>query len=107
MPCSSNAYTLSSILSSVARKLDNILLPAAWTDKSIAVINIASSSRMEHISTTGKRRASTTGNILFHHICVGEGAYVGSGNGANNANNSIVFSTSLLYWGKTTDKKKD
>ena len=92
----------------MARELENILSPAAWTSQVgvggnlIEIIDIKLSSKMEHISTTGRGGASTTGAITIHHIHLGEGDDVGSSNGANDAKNSIILSSSFLYWGQTT-----
>ena len=74
----------------------------------IAIIDIASSSKMEYTSTAGRGRASTgvistgvrsgvipTGGITIHHIHVGGGDVSDSDN-ASNADDSIVSSSSLL-----------
>ena len=77
-------------------ELENFLSPAAWTlrvgveGKSIEIIDITSSSKMEHISTTGRGVASNKGAIPTHNIRVGEGDDVGSGNGTSDAENFIV-----------------
>ena len=55
----------------------------------------------------GEGGASTTSAIPVHHIHVGEGDDIGSGNGADNDDNSIVFSFSSLYWGRTTKQTKE
>ena len=102
---SSNESTLLSIFSSVVRELENLLSPAAMTSRAgvevklTAIIDIASSSKMEHISTTGIGGASTTVPIPIHHICVGERYDVGSGNGNKNSDNSMVSSPLSSYWG--------
>ena len=75
--------------------------------KLITIVDISSSSKMGHVSTTGRGGASTTGAILTHHICVGEGGDFGSGNGAKDADNSIVFSSSLSHWVQTTKQMKE
>ena len=113
MPRSSDEYTLSSSFLSVARKLESLLLPADRTSKfgvegrSIAIINIASSSNMDHNSTTRRGGAYKTGDINIHHINVGDGDDYVRGNGADNSDNSIVLSSSFLYWGHTTKITKE
>ena len=62
---------------------------------------------MEHISTTRRGGASTTGAIPIYHICIGEGNNVGSSNGSGNADDSIVASSSSSYWGRTTKRTKE
>ena len=61
---------------------------------------------MEHISTTGRGGESTTGIIPIHNIRVGEGDDVGSGNGAENSDYSIVLLSSSPYYGQTTKQTK-
>ena len=60
--------------------------------KSIAIIDIASSLKMEHNSTTRRGEASTTGGIPIHNIFVGDGNDDVSGNGSDDADNPIVLS---------------
>ena len=50
--------------------------------------------KMEHISTTGRGGASTIGSIPIHHIHVGEGDVIGSGNGSNDADDYIILPSS-------------
>ena len=61
------------------------------------IIDIVSSLKMEHISTTLRGRAYSTGANIIHRICIGEGDDVGSGNGAVNAASFIVLSSSSLH----------
>ena len=75
--------------------------------KLVEIIDIVSSSKMEHISTTGRGEASTTGAIPVHHILVGEGDDVGRGNVTNDSDNFIVSSSYSLYWGRTTKQTKE
>ena len=115
MPHLSHESTLSRSFLYVTRKLDNLLLPAPQTlrvgvqGESIAIIDIASSSKTEHTYTAGRGRESPgiiytgvrsgvipTRVIPIYHIRVGNGNGADSGN-ANNANNSIVYSSSLSY----------
>ena len=49
--------------------------------ESIAVIYIASSSKMKHNSTSGRGGVSNTGAVTNHHIRVGDGYDAGSGDG--------------------------
>ena len=102
----------------MARELDNILFPASQISqvgvegKTIAIIDVAFSSKMEHTSTDGRWGASTgviyTGVISIHHICVGDGNGDGAGSSnVDDANNYIVSSSSLLYWGRTTKQTKE
>ena len=108
MPRSSDEYTLSSSFLSVASKLESLLLPADRTSRfgvegrSIEIIDIALSSKMEHNSTTRRGGASITGDITIHHINDGDGNDAVRGNGADDAENSIVLSSSLFYWVHTT-----
>ena len=87
--------------------------------KSIAIVEIVSSSKMEHNSTDRRGGAPTavistgvrygvisTGVILIHHICVGGGDGAISGN-ADDANYSIVSSSSLLYLRITINQTKE
>ena len=112
MPRACDDSTLSISFSSVESELESFLLPAAWKlrvvveGKSISIIDTVLSSKMEHISTSGKGGASTTAAISIHHICVGEGNGVDSGNGAEYADDYIVSSSSLLYWGRKTKQMK-
>ena len=62
---------------------------------------------MEYISTTKRRGASNTGAIPIHHICVGEGDNVGSGNGSDDDEKYIMSSSSSSYWGQTTKQTKE
>ena len=62
---------------------------------------------MEHISNTRRGGEPTTGAIPIHNIRVGEGNDVGSGNGADDADNSIISSYSSSYWGQTTNQTKE
>ena len=75
--------------------------------KSIEIIDITSSSKMEHISTTGRGVASNKGAIPTHNIRVGEGDDVGSGNGADIYDNSILLSSSLFYLVRTTKQTRE
>ena len=61
---------------------------------------------MEHVSTTGRGVASTTGTIAIHHICFGEGDVIVRSNGVNNYDDKIVLPSYLLYQGRTTKKTK-
>ena len=125
MPRLSNKSTLSSRLSCLKRELKKLLSPAPQTSqvgvegKLIAMIDIASSSNMEHTSTAGRVGASTgvsyigvssgviyTGFITIHHINVVDGNVANSGN-VNDADNSIVWSSSLSYWWRTTKQTKE
>ena len=111
MPRSSEESTLSSSFSSVVRELENLLLPAPQYSgfgvegTAIAIIDITSSLKMEHTSTDGRGGASKyvipTGVIPIHHIRVGNGNGAGSRND-DDADDSIVSSSSSLYWGRTT-----
>ena len=83
------------------------MLRVGLEGKSIAIIDIVFSLRMEYISTTGRGGESTTADIPIHHIRVGEGDDVGSGNGSDDAANSIFLSSSSLYWGQTTKQTKE
>ena len=78
--------------------------------ESIAIIDIASSLKMEHTSTSRIGGASTgvisTGVTPIHHICVDYGDGVGSGN-AEDSDNSIVSSSSSSYRGRTTKQMKE
>ena len=113
MNFSSNESTLLIRFLSVARQLYNFLLPAARTSrfgvegKSIAIIDISSSSKMEHISTTGRGGASTTVAITIHPIRVGEGNEVGKRKWIWQCWNPIVLSSSSLYWGLTNKQTKE
>ena len=88
-------------------------MPDAWTPrvgvlvKLIATTDVASSSKMTHISTTGRGRVYFTGAITIHNICVGEGDDNARINRADNADNSIVSSSSSSYWGRTTNQTKE
>ena len=78
----------------------------------IAIIDIVLSSKMEHTFTSGRGGSSTgvisTGVITIHHIHVGNGNGTGSGSGnADNADDSIFLSSSLLYWRRTTKQTKE
>ena len=116
MPRSSNASILSSSSLSVSRELENLLSPAPQTlrvrveGESIAIIDIAFSSKMEHNSTAGREGSSTgvisTGVIPIHHIRAGDGNGNVRGN-ADDADNIIVSSSSSSYWGRTTKLKKE
>ena len=75
--------------------------------KLIEIIDIVMSLKMEHSSTTGRGVASTTGDIPTHHICIGDRNDAISGNGAENSDNSIILSSSLSYWSRTTKRMKD
>ena len=75
--------------------------------KSIATIDIESSSKMEHNSTDRRGGSSTTGAIPIRHIHVGGGNDSGSGNGADNTDGFIVLSYSLSYWRRTTNQTKE
>ena len=66
----------------------------------IVVIDIASFSKTEQISTAERRGASTV-----HCIHVGDGDVAGSGN-ADDADDPIVSSSSSSYWERTTKQKK-
>ena len=101
MSCSSGESTLLSIFLSVASELERFLLPATWMlrfgveIKSIAIVYISSSSKMEHISATDRVGESNTGAIPIHHICVGDDDDVGRGNGADNSDDAIFLSSFL------------
>ena len=101
MPRSSNESTISRSFLSVSRELENLLSPADQTfqvgveGKSIEIIYISLSLKMEHTSTTG-RGGEYTGVIPIHHICVGYGGGAGRGN-TDDAENSIILSSSLSY----------
>ena len=73
----------------------------------IVIIDIASSLKMEHISTSGRGGSFNIGAITTHHTCVGEGNDAGSINDANNFDNLIVLSSSSSYWGQTTNRTKE
>ena len=109
----------------MARELENFLSHTTHTSRfgvegeSIQSIDIVLYSKMEHTSTSGRGGASTyvistgvrsgvisTGFIKIHHICVGGGNCSDSGN-AKNAEDSIVLSSSLSYWGMTTNRMKE
>ena len=113
IPCLSYNSQISSSFSSLARKLESFLLPAAQTlrvgveGKSIATIDIESSSKMEHNSTDRRGGSSTTGAIPIRHIHVGGGNDSGSGNGADNTDGFIVLSYSLSYWRRTINQMKE
>ena len=62
---------------------------------------------MKHNSTSGRGGESTTGAITIHHIHIGNGYDSGSGNGAEDADNYIVSSSSPSYWGCTTKQKNE
>ena len=74
---------------------------------------------MEHTSTTGIGGASkgviitgvgygviSKGVIPIRHICVSDEDGADSGN-SNDADNTIISSLSLLYWGRTTKRTKE
>ena len=62
---------------------------------------------MEHISTTSRGGESNIVAIPTHNICVGNGNDIGSGNSADNFENSTVLSSLLSYWGRTTKRMKE
>ena len=66
----------------------------------IAIIDIASSLRMDHNSTTGRGGESTTCGITINYIRVSDGDDAVSGNDNDIAEYSIVLSSSLLCWGR-------
>ena len=76
--------------------------------ESIEIIDIASSSKIEHTPKSGIWGVSIvviyTGVIPIHHICVGDDDSVSSGN-TDNADSSIVSSSSSSYWGITTKRR--
>ena len=75
--------------------------------KLIAIIDIASSSKIKHNYTDGRGGAST-GVITIQHIRFGDGDDNGAGSSkSGNANDLIVLSSSSLYWGITTKKTKE
>ena len=50
---------------------------------------------------------STTGAITNHNVCFGGDKDTVSRNGPDDADDSIVLSSSLPYWGRTTKQVKD
>ena len=107
------------------RELKKLLLTAPQNlrvgveDKSVSIIDIVSSSKMEHTSTYIRGRASTglistgitscvisTGFITINHIHVRgcNSAYIGN---TNVSGYSIISTSSSLYWGRTTKKTKE
>ena len=74
--------------------------------ESIAIINIASSSKMQHNCIAGRGGASTTCAITINDIRAGDGDDADSGNGAEDVDNYIVSSYSSLYQGRTNKQKK-
>ena len=128
MPRSSDKSTLSISFSFVERILEILLLTAPQTlrvgvqGESIAIIDIASSSKTEHTYTAGRGRESpgiiytgvrsgviSTGIIFIHYIRVGDGNGACSVNAddADDDDNSVVSSTSSSYWGRTTKRMKE
>ena len=109
----------------MTRKLDNLLLPAPQTlrvgvqGESIAIIDIASSSKTEHTYTAGRGRESpgiiytgvrsgviSIGVITIHQIHVGDGDGADSGN-SNDAGDSIISSSSSSYLGRNANQTKE
>ena len=125
MPHLPNESTFYRSFSSVEKELGNLFSPANKTLRVgvegdfIAIIDIASSLKMEHTSTDGRRGASTdvistsvrsgvisTEIIPIHHIFVGDGNDADIGKD-NNAENYIFSSSSLSYWLSTTKRTKE
>ena len=90
--------------------------------ETIEIIDIASSSNMEHTYKDGRGGAYTsvistgvrsgvisTGIIFIHYIRVGDGNGACSVNAddADDDDNSVVSSTSSSYWGRTTKRMKE
>ena len=78
--------------------------------KTISIINIVSSSKMEHTSTSVIGGVSTgiiyIGVIPIYHTRVGDYDVAGKGN-ADDAENSIISSSSSSYWGRNTKRTKE
>ena len=100
----------------MARELEFLLWPADQTSRagkeieSGAIIDIALFSNMEHTSTSERGGASTgvisTVIIPVHYICLGDDNGTGSSN-TDNSDDSIVSSSSLSYWRRTTKHTKE